>query len=180
MEKSMKRVNLITTLALLAGIGALAQETPSTNTMTVTQGNSSMKRSMDDMTGRFGVGVVLGEPIGGSVKYFFNDTMAIDGAAGWSARDHSDLYLHSDILWHNYDLLPVSQGRLPVYFGVGGLARFRSHNEDNQVGIRVPVGISYLFNNAPLDVFGEIGPAIDLAPLIRGEITGGIGVRFWF
>jgi len=176
----MKIVNPITTLVLLAGIGALAQEAPSTNTTTVTQGKFSMNRSMDDMTGRFGVGIVLGEPIGGSAKYFFNDTMAIDGAAGWSDHDHADLYLHSDVLWHNYDLLPVSQGRLPVYLGVGGLARFRSHNEDNQVGIRVPVGMSYLFDNAPLDVFAEIGPAVDFAPSVRGEITGGIGVRFWF
>lgn len=171
----------ITALALFAGYCALADEQPgaNTNNMTATP-RSSMNRSMNDMTGKFGVGVILGEPIGASVKYFFNDTLAIDGAAGWSSHDHSDFYLHSDVLWHNYDLLPVARGRLPVYFGVGGLVRFRNHNEDNQFGIRVPVGISYLFDNAPVDIFAEIGPALDVAPFIRGEITGGVGVRFWF
>lgn len=175
----MKRTNILALLAFFAGYCAPADEAPGANAMITTQQNS-MSRSMDDMTGKFGAGVTLGEPIGASAKYFFNDTLAIDGAAGWSARAHTDLYLHSDALWHNYDLLPVSRGRLPVYFGVGGLVRFRSHGEDNQFGIRVPAGISYMFDNAPVDVFAEIGPAIDVAPSVRGEVTGGIGVRFWF
>ena len=80
--------------------------------------------------------------------------------------------MHSDVLWHNFDLIPVSRGRMPVYFGVGGLVRFRDNNEDNQVGIRFPVGVSYMFDNAPVDVFVEIGPAIDVAPDVEGEVTG--------
>jgi hypothetical protein len=83
-------------------------------------------------------------------------------------------------LWHNFDLIPVPQGRLPVYFGVGGLVRFRDDNQDNQAGIRVPVGISYMFDKAPVDIFVEVGPALDLTPDVRGDITGGIGVRYWF
>jgi hypothetical protein len=178
----MKKLGIISTLALFVGLCALADQTPNTNSVAGPSQNTlnSMNSSMDDMTGKLGVGIILGEPIGASVKYFFNDTLAIDGAAGWSDHEHSNLYLHSDVLWHNYDLLPVSRGRLPVYFGVGGLVRFRNHDEDNQVGVRVPVGLSYLFDNVPLDVFAEIGPAIDVAPSVRGEITGGVGVRFWF
>jgi hypothetical protein len=174
----MKKINIITTLALCAG-GALAQEAPGTNTMINTP-QTSMNRSMDDMTGKLGIGITLGEPIGASAKYFFNDTLAIDGAAGWSGREDTEFYAHSDVLWHNYHLLPVSRGRLPVYFGVGGLVRFRHHDDANQVGIRVPVGLSYLFDNAPVDIFAEIGPALDVAPSVHGEVTGGIGVRFWF
>ena len=130
--------------------------------------------------GKLGAGIIVGEPIGGSLKYWFDDRMAIDGAVGWSSEDHTDLYVHSDVLWHNFDLIPVSKGRLPLYFGVGGLVRFRDDNHDNQVGVRVPVGVSYIFDNAPLDVFAEVGPAIDVAPDVRGEITGGVGIRFWF
>lgn len=170
-------------IAAFAGMGALAQPAMETNSASAAPRQnslSSMNRSMDDMTGRLGAGIILGEPIGASVKYFFKDTFAIDGAAGWSDRDHAGLYVHSDVLWHNYDLLPVSRGRLPVYFGVGGLVRFRHDGFDNQVGVRVPVGIEYLFDDIPVDIFAEIGPAIDVAPDVRGEITGGIGARFWF
>ena len=126
------------------------------------------------------MGVTIGEPIGASLKYFFNDTMAVDGALGWSTHEHTDLYMQSDLLWHNFDLIPVSQGQMPVYFGVGGLVRFRNNGEDKPVGIRVPVGLSYLFDNAPVEIFAEIGPALELTPDVRGEVTGGIGIRFWF
>jgi hypothetical protein len=37
-----------------------------------------------------------------------------------------------------------------------------------------------MFENAPVDVFMEVGPALDIAPVVRGEVTGGIGVRYWF
>lgn len=114
------------------------------------------------------------------MKYWFNDTMAIDGALGSSFRDDTALYLHSDVLWHDFNLIPASSGRLPLYFGVGALARFRHGDHDNQVGVRVPLGVSYMFDNAPVDIFAEIAPVLDIAPSVRGEITGGIGIRYWF
>ena len=51
---------------------------------------------------------------------------------------------------------------------------------DNQVGIRAPIGLSYMFDREPIDIFVEIRPAIDIAPSVRGDITGGIGIRYWF
>ncbi len=141
---------------------------------------SSPPLSSDDNTGRFGAGIILGEPTGLSVKYWLNDKLAIDGAAGFSTADHTEFYLHSDVLWHNFDLIPVPQGRMPVYFGIGALGRLRDDHQDNQVGIRFPVGVSYMFENAPVDVFVEVAPAIDVAPAAQGEITGGVGIRYWF
>ncbi|MBU6409520.1 MAG: hypothetical protein KGR98_03940, partial [Verrucomicrobia bacterium] len=111
---------------------------------------------------RIGVGLILGEPVGVSAKYWLNDVMAVDAAAGVSSHSHSDLYVHADVLWHNFNVFnfaPV-MGRMPLYFGVGGLLRFRNHGEGNDAGIRVPVGVSYMFDNIPVDIFAEIAPAI--------------------
>ena len=132
--------------------------------------------------GHIGAGLILGEPVGGSVKYWLNDTVAVDGAAGWSVHRHSSLYLHGDVLWHKFNLFDISPApaQLPIYFGVGGLVRFRNHGESNNVGVRVPVGVSYIFDNAPIDIFAEVGPALDFSPSVHGEVTGGIGIRFWF
>ena len=156
--------------------------------MTTTNGYPAMKDTWpspiaNNYVGRFGAGIILGEPTGASLKYWLNDGMAVDGAVGASydheAHHDASFYLHGDLLWHNFDLLPVPRGQLPVYVGAGGLVRFR-HDEDNEVGLRIPVGISYLFDNIPVDIFAEVAPAIDVAPGIRGEIMGGIGARFWF
>jgi len=163
-------------LVVLFELCVHADETPTAASFT-----TSPTASTSSESGRFGAGIIVGEPTGASLKYWLNDTMAVDGAFGWSFHDDSDFYLHSDVLWHNFDLIPVSQGRLPVYFGVGGLVRFRDNNEDNQVGIRVPVGLSYMpDDNLPVDIFAEIGPAIDIAPDVQGEVTGGVGIRYWF
>lgn len=172
----MKRIVYATVLAALFGFSVRADESAMSNTNAV----PATFNSTDNYAGRFGAGIILGEPTGASLKYFFNDTMAIDGALGWSSHDDTELYLHSDVLWHNFDLIPVSQGRLPVYFGVGGLVRVRDNNRDNEAGIRVPVGLSYMFDNAPVDIFVEIAPALDLTPGTRGEIEGGVGIRYWF
>ena len=170
----MKRICSAVPLATVCGFSVRADETFGKIT------NSTSMDLSENYAGRLGAGIIIGEPIGGSLKYWFNDTVAIDGAIGWSSHDNTDLYVHGDVLWHDFDLIPVSRGRLPVYFGVGGLIRFRDNNEDNQVGVRVPVGLSYMFDNAPVDVFVEIAPAIDVAPNVQGEITGGIGIRYWF
>ena len=42
--------------------------------------------STQDYAGKLGVGIILGEPTGGSVKYWLNDTMALDPGP------HADLH----------------------------------------------------------------------------------------
>jgi hypothetical protein len=175
-RKIMKRTLYALALATLCGLSVRADESAALSKNT----NSTPADLSESYAGKLGAGITIGEPIGASLKYWFNDTLAIDGAVGWSSHDDTDLYVHSDVLWHNFDLIPVSRGRLPLYFGVGGLVRFRDDNKDNQVGVRVPVGLSYMFDNAPVDIFVEIAPALDVAPDVRGEVTGGIGIRYWF
>lgn len=165
----------------LCGLGVRAQDQNSQLTKTSpssTTGSSSS--STEDYVGKLGAGIIIGEPTGLSVKYFLNDTLAIDGAAGWSFDDHTEFYLHSDLLLHKFDLINVSKGRLPVYIGAGVLARFRDDEHDNEVGLRVPVGISYMFDGLPVDIFAELSPGIDLSPSTRIDFTGGVGIRYWF
>jgi hypothetical protein len=168
----MKTKWISTTLATLLGAVAL-------NSTSLAQNQSAAMRPIDDPTGRFGVGLILGEPSGVSLKYFWNETMAIDGAVGWSFHRETDLHLHSDVLWHNFDLFPVAEGQLPLYLGVGGRAKIREHEED-RLGVRVPIGVSYIFEDLPLDIFAEVAPVLDFTPSTRGGFTLGIGARWWF
>lgn len=127
----------------------------------------------------FEAGAIFGEPTGLSLKYWTSETMAIDGGLGWSFKDDTDFHVHSDLLWHNFEWLKVPEGQLPVYFGVGARAKFRDHRDD-LVGIRFPIGLNYLFANAPVSVFVEVAPVLDVAPSTRGGITAGIGARYRF
>jgi hypothetical protein len=127
----------------------------------------------------FGLGVIVGEPTGLSLKFWTSGKNAVDGGLAWSLNDDSDLHVHGDFLWHNFDLINVSKGRMPLYYGIGGRLRVRE-NRDDLIGIRFPVGLDYLFEGAPFDIFLEIVPVLDLAPDTDVDFNAALGGRFWF
>lgn len=125
----------------------------------------------------FGLGIVLGEPTGLSAKYWTSRTNAFDFAAAWSFKGDGHLLLQADYVWHEYNLIRVESGRLPFYFGIGGRVIF---SDDPLVGARIPIGLDYQFAGAPVDIFLEIVPILDLIPSTDFDLGGGLGVRFWF
>jgi hypothetical protein len=125
----------------------------------------------------FGLGAVFGEPTGLSAKVWSSDNTAIDGALAWSFAGPGFLHIHTDFLIHNFDLIDVSEGALPVYFGVGAFVNFAA---DLGLGIRVPLGLAYHFDSAPLEIFAEIVPGLSLLPATDFYLGGGIGIRYYF
>lgn len=124
----------------------------------------------------FGLGIVLGEPTGVSGKLWTEDSTAIDGAVAWSFEKKPTLYLHADYLLHNFNLFKVEKGKLPLYYGIGGRAKFE---EKGKIGVRIPVGINYIFPNVPLDIFLEIVPLLDLVPSTEFGLSVAIGIRYF-
>ena len=138
------------------------------------------------VTDQLGLGVILGEPTGFSVKYWLDKEHAIDGAAAWSFWDDDGFQIHGDYLWHNYDLLDIDEvsGELPVYYGVGARLKFtedegKHDDHDTVFGIRVPLGISYMFGGSPVEAFGEIVPVLDLSPDVELNLNLAVGLRFY-
>ena len=137
-------------------------------------------RTQDD----FGIGVIIGEPTGLSLKYWIDKDVAVDGALAWSYSENNSLQLHGDYLIHDYDLLEEDQW--PVYYGIGARLKFkdddgRGRNENHDMfGIRFPLGITYLFDDEPLDLFFEVVPVLDLSPDLELDINAALGLRFYF
>jgi len=130
-------------------------------------------------TSKFGLGIIVGEPTGVDAKWFLSGGNAIEAAAGWSLSSDNELHIQVDYLYHRYDLIKVDKGKLPMFFGIGGRIQFRE-NQDDKVGIRIPIGLAYEFAGAPFDVFVEIVPILDLTPDTDFDLAGAIGGRFWF
>lgn len=126
----------------------------------------------------FGLGIIIGEPTGLSFKKFISDNKAIDGALAWSLRGEGAVHIHADVLWHNFDLINVSKGRLPLYYGIGGRITAPAHHDAN-FGVRIPVGLAYMFDGAPVDIFFEVVPILDLVPSSDVTFNGAIGARFY-
>jgi len=130
-----------------------------------------------------GFGIIVGEPTGLSAKAWLSGNAAVDAAAGWSTR-HEYVHLHADFLLHDFGLFEVDPGDLPLYYGIGGrLVLAGSDNDDKDemtVGLRVPVGVSYLFDTAPFDLFLEVVPLLNLLPETEFDMNGAVGVRYYF
>ncbi len=126
-----------------------------------------------------GLGVIIGAPTGVSGKLWKGDNRAVDAAIGWSLGDNDSFYLHSDYLIQNPRQFVVSEGKMPFYYGIG--ARLRSDRDrDARLGVRLPLGLEYLFQDAPLNMFIEIALVLDLTPRTTADLNAGIGVRYRF
>lgn len=140
----------------------------------------------------FGAGLIIGEPTGISVKGWVAGDRAIDGALAWNLGYGGAFRIHADYLFHKYDLIKVSKGALPLYYGPGIRMRFWNegrywrhgdwHDGDGRadLAVRFPVGLAYQFDGAPVDCFMEVVPALGLIPSTYLDFDFGLGARYWF
>lgn len=167
----MRKVTLTVILLLAFTSLVFAQRRPSAK--------QRQPYSGPEMSRPTGIGIILGEPTGVSFKHWFSSRTAIDAALAWSfAGPNEELHVHADYLWHT----PLKSSdpairRTSFYIGVGGRMRFEN---DTRFGARVPFGLVHFVKDAPLDIFVEIAPIMDLAPETEVSANGGIGLRYFF
>ncbi len=135
-----------------------------------------------------GAGLIIGEPTGISLKYWISKRSAVDFALAWSLSGNNSLHIHSDYLLHNYELFTVRRRKLPLYYGVG--VRYideeekRSNKNKSEkkkiLGIRVPGGVAYFFENIPVDIFIEVVPVVNLYPDTDFDLEIATGARYFF
>lgn len=118
------------------------------------------------------VGVVLGEPIGGTAKLWFDDRFAADAGVGLSEGNAA---LWGDALWHDWSLFPQPTfGRLGGYLGTGLQVRT---GDDARFGVRAIGGLVLRPKDSPLELFAEVGPLFRLTQGGVVDVVGGVGVR---
>lgn len=125
--------------------------------------------------GKFGLGIILGEPTGISTKVWITGSTAIDGAIAWSFANESALHIHADFLLHNFYVISKV---VPLYYGIGVRIKFREDN--TRIGVRIPVGVTYDIPSTKIDLFLEIVPLLNLNPSTSFTMNGAIGGRFYF
>ena len=146
--------------------------------------------------GPFGLGLIIGSPTGVSAKYYLGGgDQAIDAAVGFAFIGNGGIQLHADYLWHPIMLTQDTSFSLPMHVGIG--ARVIDHDRGNDadddfhLGIRGPIGITFDFNEIPLDVFVEIALILDFhgdhkirdnedSDFVDLDLNAGIGVRYYF
>lgn len=126
----------------------------------------------------FGLGILVGEPTAVSAKYWTSGSTAFDFGIGYSFEKNSYLNIHADYLFHVKNIFETAEN-ISLYYGPGGRLRF-VENATTRLGFRFDVGLVWIPRNAPLDVFIEVAPLLDIIPETDFSFNGGIGVRYFF
>jgi len=133
-------------------------------------------RAQDEL----GFGVILGEPTGLSAKKWLSSEHAIDAALAWSFSHDDRVQVHADYLYHRSRAFATEgvSGRIPFYFGFGGRAVIGG-DDDALIGARFPFGLGKTLRSAPVELFVEIVPILDLVPDTEFDLNGALGVRYY-
>jgi hypothetical protein len=144
-------------------------------------------------SGKFGLGVVFGEPTGLVAKYWTGHRSAFDFGLAYSFGSYVAVY--SDYLYHFPGSIHAREAffnQLVPYVGIGATAFFAGGGTTTDgkkqfdkgatagIGARIPLGIEWLPPKAPIGVFLELVPGVGLVPGVYGFLEGGLGVRYYF
>ena len=136
---------------------------------------------------KFGIGFIVGEPTGLSAKLWISGNNALEFGLGWSAwgGKHDGYYdsfsythLHIDYLWHSFNAIS-SNGQFPLFYGIGGRI-ITGTNYKGSFGVRGIFGVAWVPKSAPVDVFLEVVPTLQLVNTTGLGIDAAIGGRIYF
>ena len=159
---------------------------------------SGTASAQEDKT--FGLGVMVGFPTGLAGKFHLSESpLALQFGAGayYQVHDNYGRHIHADMLWHPLALSETDSFRIPVYVGAGlrllDYTEYQAHDamydESVRVGLRIPIGLAFVFNNVPLDIFAELVPVWDFVHEDEmfhdhhhddTDLTGAVGLRYYF
>ena len=122
-----------------------------------------------------GIGIILGEPTGLSAKLWTTEDMAMDAGLAWSFTGTGYVRIHTDLLWHRR-VFDVGTGSMPLYYGLGAKLLLAS---ELGLGIRIPAGLAYQFESAPIDIFVELVPGLNLLPATTLDVVLALGARYF-
>lgn len=147
--------------------------------------------------GDVGVGLQLGAPSALTVKFGglgqSGIVLGIGAGFGYGRNFGAALWLHGDYLMTLATLVRADALNLNFYagpglfatvFGVGygfGYAGEPYYKDGNFIGagIRFPLGLSMAFNDAPIEIYVELDPALSLFPGLGFGIGGSLGFRWY-
>lgn len=142
----------------------------------------------------FGLGLQLGAPTALTGKvYLGGRTNALDFALGTYYDNYGyyydGFYAQCSYHWHLVELTSGGGVAIPFRVGVGGFLgtfaygwydRRGYFGGDIVVGARVPIGLDFDLERAPVQFYVELAPEVTILPPLAIGWDAGIGVRYYF
>ena len=140
---------------------------------------------------QFGFGITVGDPLGGTIKYWTasNEALVADIGCDYfgSPRVDIDYYWHFAAFNSNVVKLYAGPG-LVVGFGQGNYYLWYGHGHDyyfiredgrTGIGAHVLIGIDIIPRRTPIELYAELGPLIGISPSFGASFDFALGIRFY-
>lgn len=137
-----------------------------------------------------GFGIVIGDPLGLTLKYWMERDFALNAYLGSSYFGAARL--GADFLWH---FEPFRSKMFNLYAGPGitiglgdeGGVIYKKKNDNWYyrdegsvgIGVRGMFGLNFVPRNTPLEIFVEVGTMIGMIPDFGAGFDSAIGIRFY-
>lgn len=128
-----------------------------------------------------GLGGELLSPTGISYKVPINESSAITGALGFLIAEFGSnaMITANYIYFLDNENINLESGKLSPYIGAG--LWFQIIDDfDNQSGLQIPFGIEYEIDNAPIEVYMDIGPFVRFNDPVFLTLSSSLGFRYRF
>jgi hypothetical protein len=126
-----------------------------------------------------GIGLIVGDPTGVSIKFLNSGYRHFNGAVSWNSgnRNHDgSLYLHADYIFKKWNIFSGRATNFQTFIGAGlGL-----NTGAEALGVRIPLGIGYVFSEVPIDAHIEVVPGLLLIPDTDFFVDAAFSIRFLF
>jgi hypothetical protein len=159
-----KKTSIVAILALSAAASMFAE--PSSGTQKGSEGSA--------------LGIFLGQPTGLSFRLGLGKEQSLEAKAAWNLSSKSDtaaVTFQANWLLEFPGILVIEGRDFPLYVGAGGQIDVGAKTS---VGVRIPGGIVYRFEKAPIELNFELGLGMQLFPATAFVGSGGLGVRYRF
>jgi hypothetical protein len=129
--------------------------------------------------GANGLGIVFGDPSGITFQHKINERQFADFYFAYNWDDEA-MFMGD----YKFRLPGLFSSDIPVmpYIGIGAYLKFKDHkhNDDVAIGARIPLGVEWKVPEAPITVFGELVPGLQVVKKTDGDFQAGIGARYFF
>lgn len=146
---------------------------------------SSHAANAQTSKGNLGLGLVIGDITGITGKYLYEDNKGIAASVG---LDENHFHLDVDHIWDTK--INLDGDRFDVYYGLGLQLHTHDnhyyenykvrHEDEANLGVRVPLGIQHFFREPPIQVFFEIAPTLVFLGHTGLDINFALGSRYFF
>lgn len=126
-------------------------------------------------TNGIGVGLSGGWPVSGvAVKYGMDDFRLV-GTLGYNYNGGFALEAGAQ-----YDLSEFDIDGIPFYVNVGVTGAMSAGGSDFTLSVNVPFGVSYFFEDFPVEAFLKVGPGVKILPNLGFDIGVALGGLWYF